>query len=294
MLSKDLMFTSAESNLKSSQTVIVLSRRLSRKMVPRIMRWVLYLQDFNYTIQHRAGNRMSHVDALSRVVLIVEENSIEQTLQYKQDADAQLQVIRRSLEQQESAFYELNDGLLYRKHGDRILFVVPKSMENQILAKYHDQMGHFGVAKTLELIQRSYWFPKMKEKTRQYIADCLKCIVYSPHAKQGGGILHSIPKGNIPFDTIHVDHVGPYEKTRHGRKHILVIVDAFTKFVKLYPCKSVDCRETIKHILSYFRNYSCPKRLISDRGAAFTAHAFEDAMSEWNVQHVLIATGMYA
>lgn len=124
-----------------------------------------------------------------------------------------------------------------------------------------------------------------------YIANCLKCIAYSPDAGQKEGVLHPIPKGNLPFETLHVDHVGPLERTRQGKKHILVITDAFTKFTKLYACKSVDARETLKYVESYFKNYSCPKRLVSDRGSAFTARLFEDAMVEWNVQHVLVATG---
>lgn len=36
------------------------------ELVPRIARWWLRIQDFDVQIQHRAGQRMQHVDALSR------------------------------------------------------------------------------------------------------------------------------------------------------------------------------------------------------------------------------------
>ncbi|GFU77951.1 transposon Ty3-I Gag-Pol polyprotein [Trichonephila clavipes] len=43
-----------------------LVKTLSKKELnPRIARWVLYLQEFNYTIEHRTGSKMAHVDALS-------------------------------------------------------------------------------------------------------------------------------------------------------------------------------------------------------------------------------------
>lgn len=37
-----------------------------KDIVPRITRWALMLVEFDYTIRHRPGTRMKHVDALSR------------------------------------------------------------------------------------------------------------------------------------------------------------------------------------------------------------------------------------
>ncbi|GFT02267.1 transposon Ty3-I Gag-Pol polyprotein [Trichonephila clavipes] len=44
-----------------------LVKTLSKKELnPRIARWTLYLQEFNYTIEHRTGSKMAHADALNR------------------------------------------------------------------------------------------------------------------------------------------------------------------------------------------------------------------------------------
>lgn len=44
-----------------------LAMTLGKKQVnARIARWALELENFNYTIQHRKGASMGHVDALSR------------------------------------------------------------------------------------------------------------------------------------------------------------------------------------------------------------------------------------
>ena len=37
-----------------------------KELIPRIARWWLRLQDFDFKLEHRSGNRMAHVDALSR------------------------------------------------------------------------------------------------------------------------------------------------------------------------------------------------------------------------------------
>lgn len=46
---------------------------------PRISRWAMFLQDYDYEIQHRSGTRMQYVDALSRChsVLVIMGNTFE-------------------------------------------------------------------------------------------------------------------------------------------------------------------------------------------------------------------------
>jgi len=92
-------------------------------------------------------------------------------------------------------------------------------------------MTSVGMDKVVENITRVYWFPRMREKIKDYILNCLKCIEFSPPSGKAEGYLHSIPKESLPFVTIHVDHMGPLEKTGKGYRYLLVIIDAFTKFI---------------------------------------------------------------
>jgi len=41
---------------------------MKKKEIPlRVSRWAMYLQDFDFEIEHRSGSKMRHVDALSKV-----------------------------------------------------------------------------------------------------------------------------------------------------------------------------------------------------------------------------------
>ena len=259
---------------------------------PRISRWAMLLQNFDYEVQHRPGTRMSHVDALSRchAVLVVESNTFEQTLALCQSRDEGIQKIREELEQRDLPFYELQNGLVYRKdRSKKLLFYVPRSMETNVIRVFHDDLGHLGTEKVINNLTKLYWFPKVHDKVKEHIANCLKCIEFSPVSGKREGFLHSIPKENLPFRTIHIDHMGPLEKSTQGNRHVLVIIDAFTKFVRLYPCKSTTTAEAIRKLKDYFRAYSKPKRMISDRGTAFTSADFKQFTEAEDVQHVLIA-----
>ena len=69
-------------------------------------------------------------------------------------------------------------------------------------------------------------------------------------------------------------------------KHILLVIDAFTKFVKLYPVKTTSTKEVCSALDKYSYYYSRPRRLISDRGTAFTSKEFSEYLSSNNIQHV--------
>lgn len=269
---------------------------LSKKdIVPRIMRWVLFLSEYNYEIEHRPNPRMRHVDALSRChnILILEDNSFEQVLSIKQQTDPEILELRNKLETVQLPSFELRNGLVYRKSKkkDSLLFFVPKSMVHNVIRIYHDNVGHVGIDKTCELVQRTYWFPNLRDTVKNYISNCLKCIAFSPNYGKVEGELHSIPKGNVPFDTFHIDHYGPLEKCKNNDRYIFLIIDAFTKYIKLYPCRTTNTQEVIKYLKLYFVVYSKPNRIVSDRGSAFTSQAFKDFLENESVQLIHIATG---
>lgn len=60
-----------------------------RDLNPRIARWALDLQNYDYTLEHRSGTRMQHVDALSRCtsVMVMESNTFEENLIICQNRD---------------------------------------------------------------------------------------------------------------------------------------------------------------------------------------------------------------
>ena len=68
--------------------------------------------------------------------------------------------------------------------------------------------------KTLDLIGQTYWFPGMRELVKDYIASCIKCLIYS--IPIGKGQLHIYEKDTRSFETLHIDHYDPFEKTGGG------------------------------------------------------------------------------
>lgn len=102
--------------------------------------------------------------------------------------------------------------------------------------------------------------------------------------------LYCIPKAPIPFDTIHLDHFGPLPSLTNKKKHILAVIDAFTKHVKLFAVNSTSTKEVILSLERYFSFYSQPRRIITDRGTCFTSLEFAEFLVKNNIEHTKVAT----
>ncbi|GFX90430.1 uncharacterized protein TNCV_2073081 [Trichonephila clavipes] len=74
-----------------------------KELITRIARWALQLEEFDYEIEHRAGSRMKHVDALSRYpVMMVCNDTLTSNLKKSQEEDDNIQTLKSLLEKQES------------------------------------------------------------------------------------------------------------------------------------------------------------------------------------------------
>ncbi|XP_026467877.1 uncharacterized protein LOC113371470 [Ctenocephalides felis] len=174
-------------NGTQSATILVtdcnsLKLALQKKEInPKLLRWSLVLSNCDYELEHRAAARMQHVDALSRCheLLVIEENSFDRVLAIRQGQDPLIRRIRDGLEREQHQLYELRDGLVYRKFKERLLFLVPSLMVEEVSRLMHEQLGHAGVERTAMTLRKQYWFSNMNQIVNEVIHKCLKCIAFS-------------------------------------------------------------------------------------------------------------------
>lgn len=271
-----------------------------RDMIPRVARWWEQMQEFNFSIEYRPGQRMAHVDALSR-------NPIQKThmvfpvtdsdwLSTVQSADDEIQRIIGILKDPNmdnvvdvKTNFKVKNDKLFRITADGDRWVVPKGVRWQILKQNHDDIGHFAIDKTLERIKATFWFAKMRKFVKKYIDSCLECAYSKSAGGKKPGLLHTIEKIDNPFDTIHADHVGPFVRSKRGNMYVLALIDAFTRYIFLKPVKNTKSQTSIRVFREYFGIFGVPRRIITDRGTSFTSESFKTFVTERNIKHVLNA-----
>ena len=86
----------------------------------RLMRWSLRLSEFDFVIEHKAGTKISHVDALSRHVGAIMEDGLpgKERFLEEQKRDS-FCISRKSVNSSSKVEYFLNEkGVLYKRRTD--------------------------------------------------------------------------------------------------------------------------------------------------------------------------------
>ena len=113
------------------------------------------------------------------------------------------------------------------------------------LGHYNKMGGHMGVTKTYANAKRFYYWPGMFDWICALTADCLTCQNKKPEPKHRNEVpLEEWQNETVPFRTIHIDHKGPIHPTSAGNVHCLLIVDAFSRFLMVYPVRNTTVLAT--------------------------------------------------
>ncbi|GBM97294.1 Transposon Tf2-6 polyprotein [Araneus ventricosus] len=226
-------------------------RTMDKKdLVTRITRWALLLEEFDYEIVHCSGQRMQHVDALSRYpVAIITSDTLTARLKRAQQEDEYTQSLRSMIgSNSDSDFFDKNE-ILYKYVDGRELIVVPRDMQTEIIKLAHEK-GHFSAAKTEGVVKQEFFIPNLSIQVQNVIVNCVPCILTNKKSGKKDGFLNPIPKEDVPLK---------------------------------------DALDKLKVQQKTFGN---PKRIITDRGSAFTSKAFGDYCTNENIQHFQITTGV--
>ncbi|XP_024882106.1 protein NYNRIN-like, partial [Temnothorax curvispinosus] len=222
-------------------------------------------------------------------VAYVEPMPLERELEYKQLRDIKLKNIAEKLEVENNEKFTLIDGLVFHKGKDKPRFVIPEVMINNIIRVYHDDKAHCDVNKTFQGIYENYWCPSLRMKVIDYIDNCLTCMKTNASINTREGELQVVDNPKSPCQIWHTNLFGPISESIEGYKHILVIVDAFTRFTWLFPVKSTSTKEVIKHMELLFNTFGNPNILVSDKDIAFASNKFSEVMQIHNVKHRQVA-----
>ncbi|XP_029550712.1 uncharacterized protein LOC115150975 [Salmo trutta] len=131
---------------------------------------------------------------------------------------------------------------------------------------------HPGVARTMALLRRRFWWPAMREDTRRFVAACPVCAQNKNANWASSGLLHPLPIPRRPWSHLALDFVTGLPSS-DGNTVNLTIVDRFSKFAHFVPFSKLPSASTTSEILvrEVFRVHGLPSDIVSDRGPKFTS-----------------------
>ena len=281
----------------------------------KLMRWVMKLRGYNFTIQHRPGRQHANVDALSR--LVTAEPRDQQLLDpikvmeivdiaEAQRADVELRPYIEYLAKGKlpsdgerakkiigmCRYFELENDILYylwepaggrRKQVMRRQIAVPESYKIDVLKECHDSSltgGHLGVSKTYLKISERYYWKDMYKETKEYVRGCLLCQQRKGARPINDGLIQPIV-ATEPFEIVGMDLFGPLPKTDEGYEWVITFTDHYTKWVEIHPIKRASEEATAAALINLvICRHGVMARLLSDRGKNFVGQMITEVYKQ--------------
>jgi Integrase zinc binding domain len=169
--------------------------REAHKITCRVACYIPHMADFNMHIVHRPG-KTNKANPLSRppgvdqgehnhdnVLVLPLELFIRLLMEHQSLENEVLEEQKRQASQMEQ--WKATEGVRFETHyhtkrwlqGDRLVVPNNPTTKQSVLEMYHDHKtaGHPGITRTLVLIAKEYWWPKMATFVKAYVQGCTVC-----------------------------------------------------------------------------------------------------------------------
>ncbi|XLT87226.1 hypothetical protein HN873_008979 [Arachis hypogaea] len=277
---------------------------------PRLIRWILLLQEFNLEIKDRSGNQNLVADHLSRLEHIKDDSTpIDDNFPFD-NLQAVSEVVpwcapvanylvshtfpphfskhQRDKLKSESKYYIWDDPYLWRCGADQIIRrCVPQSEFQSILEACHSSKsgGHFGPQRTArKILDCGFWWPTLFRDATEFCKSCPPCQKFGNISRRD-----EMPQQYMLFceifDVWGIDFMGPFPNS-NGYFYILLAIDYVSKWVEAIPTRTDDANT----IVSFVRNhiicrFGSPRAIVSDQGTHFCNRRLTGLMKKHGIIH---------
>lgn len=178
----------------------------------------------------------------------------------------------------------IQDGLLVRRlvllPSNREIYqaIVPDCERRHVLEMCHDNKtsGHLEVTKTLAKIRQRYYWPGLQRDIHQYIAGCDTCTKRkNPIPKRRAPM--EITTSGVPMERIATDILCELPETDRGNRHILVVLDYFTKWTEAFALPDMEAETIARTIMEQvIVRFGVPSIIHSDQGRQYESKLFTE------------------
>jgi hypothetical protein len=131
--------------------------------------------------------------------------------------------------------YHIKEGILFNQ--DRVYIPAAPGFRIKVLQEHHETpiTGHVGRDKTLERVQRSYFWPGLDRDMRAFVRSCDPCQRNKARNQCPPGLLQPIPLPTNRWEQVTMDLITCLPRTKAGHTGVAVFVDRLSKHVHLTP-----------------------------------------------------------
>jgi hypothetical protein len=195
----------------------------------RHQKWSTYLQQFHLNIKYNTGRKNCVVDciiqppvvALITVLHFYGHEAYKWPQLYQRDLDFST-TYHLLVQAVNVTDFHIQDGFLCHLCD---LCVVARERENMIWEAHYSRMaGHFGVEKTVVIVQKHFYWPKLRQDVNKYIKSCIACVISKPTINKKGSYT-PLPTPKRPWESISMYYMFGLSSTKKCNDCVFVVVD---------------------------------------------------------------------
>lgn len=183
----------------------------------------------------------------------------------------------------------LQDDVLYRVvhaptgGAETLQLLLPQCLHDEVLRSVHDNQGHPGTERTVELLRDRCFWPNMPRDAERWYHKCARCVLgkaAQPKVRTYWGTLQA----SRPNEILAIDFT-LLEPASDGRENVLVLTDVFTKYSQAIPTKDQRA-STVARVLvqQWFHRFGPPARIHSDQGRNFESILIQQLCQLYSIQ----------
>ena len=159
-------------------------------------------------------------------------------------------------------------GVLYRKTIKHKQIVLPRTFHRTVFQELHNNMGHLGAERVVELARKRFYWPYMQRDIEHYVRKQCCCVKSKQPNQLDKAPLVPITS-TYPFEMVSIDFLH-LDKCKGGYQYALVVCDHFTRFSQVYASKNKSGRSAAEAVFNKFiLQYGLPSRIHHDQGGEF-------------------------
>ena len=146
---------------------------------------------------------------------------------------------------------------------------LPPTLIPIALSYGHLLLGHGGVIKLFDWMVDNYYVPSLRSYVVRFLASCYTCRLIN-FSRRKMGYFGILPIGEHPLDFIYMDIIEDLPPSSDGYKHLLMIVDGYSRFIHAYPMKSKTSLEIVRNLRIYLMSTNFVTRyILADNAPGF-------------------------
>ncbi|XP_038152461.1 protein NYNRIN-like [Cyprinodon tularosa] len=182
---------------------------------------------------------------------------------------------------------ELQNNLLVRRRQvgseTKYQLVLPEGYRAVVLHQLHNQMGHMGIDRTIDLVRSRFYWPRMFIDVVNKIRTCERCVRRKSLPERAAPLVNI--KTTHPLELMCMDFLSVEPDRRI--KDILVITDHFTKYAIAVPTPNQKAKTVAKCLWDNFlMHYGIPEKLHSDQGPDFESRTIRELCKMANIHKI--------